>query len=339
MESVNSYSDFVTLPRHIISQLDTCRGNVSCGLACVLQEIAVATKIIRSKVSLAKLVKMVGSAETMNVQGETQQILDRFSDEIMRTRLMTCLHIQAIISEENDNIVFSPHRSSGEYVVAMDPLDGSSNIDCSAPIGTIFGIWRVQNAGNNALDLSLLAGNRQVAAGYVLYGSSCLFVYSMGHGVNGFTYDETVGEFFLTHENIRLPPYSRNYSINEAYYSKWDDCIRNIVSWIKTPDSDTHRPYAGRYVGSLIADFHRNLLYGGIYLYPPDRGQKCGKLRLMYEAAPLTFIIEQAGGMGSDGYRNILDIVPDNIHQRVALYIGLRSDVEMCQDFINGRRS
>lgn len=229
---------------------------------------------------------------------------------------------------------------SGEYALAMDPLDGSSNIACNIPVGTIFGIWRRPKAtAKDGIGLELFQGSKQVAAGYVLYGPSCMFVYSTGHGVNGFTFDPSIGEFVLTHENMKLPEFSKCYSVNEAYYNKWDQSMRDVVTWIKTADKETKRPYAGRYVGSLVADFHRNLLYGGIYMYPMEKGHKEGKLRLLYEAAPLSFIIEQAGGKGSNGTERILDIIPSGLHQRVALFIGNKSDVEVCEQFLAGTKT
>lgn len=220
----------------------------------------------------------------------------------------------------------------------MDPLDGSSNIACNIPVGTIFGIWRRPKATpQDGERLDLFQGRKQVAAGYVLYGPSCMLVYTTGHGVHGFTFDPSIGEFILTHENMKLPPFSKCFSINEAYYNKWDTPIQQLTDWMKVQDKATHRPYAGRYVGSLVADFHRNLLYGGIYMYPMEKGHKEGKLRLLYEAAPLTFIIEQAGGKGSDGTNDILDIIPNGLHQRTALFIGNKSDVEVAEAFLAGK--
>lgn len=222
----------------------------------------------------------------------------------------------------------------------MDPLDGSSNIACNIPVGTIFGIWHRNKAmQKDGVGIELFQGRKQVAAGYVLYGPSCMLVYTTGHGVHGFTFDPSVGEFILTHKNMTLPAFSKNYSVNEAYWNKWDKPVQDIITWIKTTDKDSHRPYGGRYVGSFVADFHRNLLYGGIYLYPMEKGNKDGKLRLLYEAAPLSFIIEQAGGKGSNGTQNILDIIPTNPHQRVAVFIGNKSDVEVCEQFLSGERN
>lgn len=236
-------------------------------------------------------------------------------------------------------------------------MDGSSNIACNIPVGTIFGIWKTpKDFDKDNFDLSLFQGRKQVAAGYILYGPSSMLVYSTGRGVHGFTYDPSVGEFILTHETMKLPPISKCYSINgmhffvscpmsmltfdftEAYWHQWDRSIQDIVQWIKTPDKSTGRPYGGRYVGSLVADFHRNLLYGGIFMYPPDKNTGKGKLRLLYEAAPLSFLVEQSGGMGSTGKENILDIIPKSLHDRVPLFIGNKSDVEVCEAFIKGEK-
>jgi fructose-1,6-bisphosphatase I len=300
----------------------------------------VAAKVIRNRVALAGIAEVLGASEVQNVQGETQQILDQLSDEIMTKRLLNSGTVSMIVSEEDEHVIYPAPELSGEYALAMDPLDGSSNIACNIPVGTIFGIWRRPKATHqDGVGLELFKGSKQVAAGYVLYGPSCMFVYTTGHGVNGFTFDPSVGEFVLTHENMKLPKYSKCYSVNEAYWNKWDKPMQDIVTWIKTVDKETCRPYAGRYVGSLVADFHRNLLYGGIYMYPMEKGQKEGKLRLLYEAAPLTFIIEQAGGKGSNGSMSILDVEPTQLHQRVALFIGNKSDVEMCEQFLAGTKT
>lgn len=326
----------ITVNQHIAIQQRKHAPEATGVFANLLTEIIVAAKVIRHRVTLAGIAEVIGSTSEKNVQGETVQILDRLSNDIMIKRLKNCGCVSVIVSEEDENLIF-PETGTGEYAVAIDPLDGSSNIACNIPVGTIFGIWKTpKDFDKNKLNFNFFKGRKQVAAGYILYGPSSMLVYSTGYGVHGFTYDPSVGEFILTHENMKFPSISKCYSVNEAYWHNWSKPIQDIVTWIKTPDKETGRPYGGRYVGSLVADFHRNLLYGGIFLYPPDKKSGKGKLRLLYEASPLAFIAEQAGGLGSDGETNILDIVPESFHQRVPLYIGNAKDVKMCEAFIKG---
>jgi len=248
-----------------------------------------------------------------------------------------------VISEEDEKpqIVKEKH-AGGKYVVAVDPCDGSSNIACNVPVGTIFGVWERQTARSEAPSLEmdgLQTGRKMVCGGYVLYGPSSMLVYTTGQGVHGFTYDPSIGEFILTHENMMFPAKSKCYSVNEAYSVYWHDGFKHFVDWIKTPDKVDGRPYGGRYVGSLVSDFHRNLLYGGVYMYPKDTRSSIGKLRLLYECAPLSFIAEQAGGLGSTGEQNVLDIQPKDIHERIPLFIGNKYDVMVAQDFLAGKRT
>jgi fructose-1,6-bisphosphatase I len=220
-----------------------------------------------------------------------------------------------------------------------DPLDGSSNIDANVSIGTIFSIHRkVSHGERGALEDCLQLGNKQVAAGYVIYGSSTIMVYTAGLGVHSFTLDPTVGEFLLSQENIQIPPRGSIYSANEGNFHNWDDGMRQYINYLKTPDKASGRPYSTRYVGSLVADFHRNLLYGGIFLYPADKKNPTGKLRLLYEANPLAFVIEQAGGAASNGKQRILDIPPTDLHQRTPLIVGSREDVKEAEAFLQGKR-
>jgi fructose-1,6-bisphosphatase I len=231
----------------------------------------------------------------------------------------------------------------GNYIVIFDPLDGSSNIDANVSIGTIFSIYRrVSPAGEDGrLEDVLQAGHKQVAAGYIIYGSSTVMVYTVGNGVHGFTLDPTVGEFLLSHEDIRIPERGKIFSVNEGNYNYWDDGVRNYIDYLKNPEADHHKSYTSRYIGSLVADFHRNLLYGGIFLYPADHKdprKPHGKLRLMCEANPLAFVVEQAGGKAITGNERIMDLVPQEVHQRVPLIIGSKADVETFEAFYHGRR-
>jgi fructose-1,6-bisphosphatase I len=242
-------------------------------------------------------------------------------------------------SEEDEDVIPVPSgQPVGKYVVNFDPLDGSSNINANVNIGTIFSVLpRVTREGTGTLADCLQPGRCQVCAGYVMYGSSTMLVYTTGHGVHGFTFEPSVGEFLLSHPDIRTPVRGHIYSVNEGNYFKWGDGVKRYVDWLKMEDAATGRPYSARYVGSLVADFHRNLLYGGIFLYPGDRKSPSGKLRVLYEGAPLAFIAEQAGGAASDGHRRILDLQPTHLHQRTPLFLGSAQDVKECESFVQGR--
>lgn len=307
----------------------------------LLSEIIVSAKVIRDKITLAGIAEVLGSTGTTNVQGETVAVLDKLSNSIMKRRLLQTGLVCLFVSEEEEEPILPKDKfAGGKYVISMDPCDGSSNIACNVPVGTIFGIWeRISPREEKATVADALQpGRKMVCSGYVLYGPSSMLVYSTGHGVHGFTYDPSIGEFILTHEHMTLPPVSKCYSVNECYNHWWDEGVRGFVDWIKTPNKEEGRPYTGRYVGSLVSDFHRNLLYGGIYFYPKDTRSSSGKLRLLYECAPLSFIAEQAGGMGSTGEENILDIVPKSIHERVAFFVGNKKDVLVAQEFVTGKR-
>jgi fructose-1,6-bisphosphatase I len=250
-------------------------------------------------------------------------------------------HLCIMASEEDPEPRRIPdHYPCGKYVLNYDPLDGSSNIDANISTGTIFSIHRRVTPGMSHGDATdcMQAGKLQVAAGYVVYGPSTMFVYTTGMGVHGFTYDPSVGEFLLSHENIRVPPRGKLYSVNEGNTSRWDEGVRRYIEHLKADDPASGRPYSSRYIGSLVSDFHRNLLYGGIFLYPADHKNKQGKLRLLYEAAPLAMVAEQAGGAASDGRRRILDIEPEHLHQRTPLVIGSAEDVREAEAFIQGTR-
>ncbi|MEF3254547.1 MAG: class 1 fructose-bisphosphatase [Deferribacterales bacterium] len=301
----------------------------------ILEQIAFAAKIISREVNKAGLVNILGKADSSNIHGEEQQKLDVFANQKMIEALDHTGKICAMASEEVDDIIDIPSKyPKGKYVVVFDPLDGSSNIDVNISIGTIFGIYkRVSPEGSGCKQDFLQPGRNLVASGYVIYGSSTMFVYTTGRGVNGFTLDPSVGEFLLSHPDMRTPEQGGIYSINEANYHKWDERIRRFVEHIK---GIKERQYTTRYIGSLVADFHRNLLKGGVFLYPGDSKNPKGKLRLLYEANPLAFIVEQAGGKAIDGDNNILDIVPENLHQKTPLIIGSKFEVELFQKYWKG---
>ncbi len=304
----------------------------------LFNELILSAKIIHREVSKAGLLDVLGFTGDINVQGEEVKKLDEFANRVLIHRLSRCGALCAMASEENADIIEIPHGlPTGDYFVIFDPLDGSSNIDANVSIGTIFSIYRRKSPSESQLlsaDI-LQKGADQVAAGYILYGSSCMMVFTTGDGVNGFTLDPSVGEFLLSHPNIRIPDQGKIYSVNEGYYHYWDKPTLDVLAHFKAAAMTNRKPYSLRYIGSLVSDFHRNLVYGGIFMYPSDNrdpSKPGGKLRLMCEAAPMSFIVEQAGGLGIDGYRRILDITPDHLHQRVPLFIGSRKDVEKVQE-------
>jgi fructose-1,6-bisphosphatase I len=305
----------------------------------LLHDIELAAKLINREVIRAGLVDILGYTGSANVHGETVQQLDRVAHETIYRVLGSTGQLAVMASEEDEDVIPVPAGEPvGRYVVNFDPLDGSSNINANVNIGTIFSVLpRVTREGSGTLADCLQPGHCQVCAGYVMYGSSTMLVYTTGHGVHGFTFEPSVGEFLLSHDDIRTPDRGQIYSVNEGNYFKWDDGVKRYVDWLKIEDEATGRPYSARYVGSLVADFHRNLLYGGIYLYPGDRKSPNGKLRVLYEGAPLAFIAEQAGGAASDGTRRILDIEPASLHQRTPLIIGSAQDVKECESFVQGR--
>lgn len=305
----------------------------------VLLDIALAAKMINKAVVRAGLEDVTGATGATNVQGEKVQKLDVYAHETIMSVLGSTGQLAVVASEEDEGIVPVPDGAPiGKYVVNFDPLDGSSNIDANVNIGTIFSILpRITRKGHGTLEDCLQAGRRQLCAGYVLYGSSTMLVYTTGDGVHGFTYEPSIGEFLLSHNHIQTPQRGHIYSVNEGNYCQWPDGMKRYVDWLKMEDKDTGRPYSGRYVGSLVADFHRNLLYGGIYMYPGDGKNPNGKLRLLYEGAPLAFVAEHAGGAASDGSRRIMDIAPSSLHQRTPLFIGSPDDVRECEAFLTGK--
>jgi fructose-1,6-bisphosphatase I len=306
----------------------------------LLMDLIYAAKIISREVNKAGLVDILGLAGTENIHGEEVKKLDEYANDRLFKAMDHGGHLCIMASEERDEVIQIPDKfPKGNYVLLFDPLDGSSNIDANVSIGTIFSIHRKKTDGEiGTLEDCLQKGSDQVAAGYIIYGSSTMLVFTTGQGVNGYTLDPSVGEFILSHIDIKTPSKGKIYSANEGNARFWDEGTRKYIDYLKEKDSATGRPYSLRYIGSLVADFHRNLLYGGIFLYPADYkdpNKPKGKLRLLYEASPMAFIVEQAGGMATTGKENIMDIVPTELHQRVPLIIGSREDVLTYQKFIS----
>lgn len=302
----------------------------------LLTAIALGAKIISQLVATAGFKGLYGYTGGKNVQGEATQILDEESDKTLVELLGSCGHFGLLVSEERDSIVFiEQERKTAKYVVAFDPLDGSSNLGSNIPVGTIFAVWRKRDpATAPGVQDFLQSGRHLVATGYAVYGAKTSFVYSAGNGVHGFTLDPSIGEFILTEPLIQTPVRGKTYSINEGNSVYWDSKTEGFIRLLKTEDKARGTPYSGRYVGSLVADFDRNLRNGGIFLYPADKKSPGGKLRLLYECIPLAFIAEQAGGKATDGKQPILDLVPSDIHQRSPLIIGSKEEVEL---FTSGR--
>ncbi len=304
----------------------------------MLYDLILSAKIVSREVNKAGLVDVLGFTGEVNVQGERVKKLDEYANDVLIHRMERSGTLCAMASEENaDIIVVSDKYQKGEYILIFDPLDGSSNIDANVNVGTIFSILRrVTPPIRDVEDADVLQpGVQQIAAGYFLYGTSTMLIYTSGHGVHGFTLDPSVGEFLLSHPNITIPKQGKIYSVNEGYWDYWDEATRDVVGHFKNSDNVRSRPHSLRYIGSLVADFHRNLLYGGIFLYPKDyRDPKkpAGKLRLLCEASPLAFIAEQAGGLATDGRNRIMEIRPENLHQRVPLFIGSEYDVRKVSD-------
>jgi fructose-1,6-bisphosphatase I len=287
----------------------------------LLHQISLASRLVSARVNRAGLAGMLGTTGEVNVQGEFVQKLDEYANNAFKRALEHAGCVAAILSEEDEEPYFTPERfHSGRYIFAMDPLDGSSNIDVNATIGTIFAVFRRKSPEGSRADLDdvLRQGSEIVAAGYVIYGSGTVMVLSTGQGVHGFTLDPSVGEFFLSHSNIQLEPETRLYSVNEGYTATWNKGVQEWVANRKLPDAGWRQ----RYIGSLVADFHRNLLIGGVFLYPATKKNPQGKLRLMYEAFPLAFLVEAAGGRATNGQERILDLKPTGLHDRTPLYIG-----------------
>ncbi|MEE8251293.1 MAG: class 1 fructose-bisphosphatase [Gemmatimonadales bacterium] len=328
-------SGIVTIERFIIEQ-ERLFEQATGQLTSVLYDIALATKIISGYVRRAGIVDVLGSVGKTNVQGEIQQKLDVIANETIKQTVVHTGRISVLASEEEEAPVLAKVGSGeGKYVLLFDPLDGSSNIDVNASIGTIFSIYRtLSTTGEAGLADCLQKGREQVAAGYVIYGSSTVMVYTTGHGVHCFTLDPNIGEFRLVNADIKTPPSGKYYSVNESNFTRWSKGYRQAVLDFKGATGDQSRHKNARYIGSLVADFHRNLLTGGVFMYPPDIKSPKGKLRLLYEANPLALIIEQADGAANDGSTPILDIAPTELHQRTPLIIGSAEDVEFVRKTI-----
>jgi fructose-1,6-bisphosphatase I len=332
-----------TLNRHIIEQ-ERKYPQATGSFTALLTDIALAGKIISYYVNKAGLADILGKAGGINIHGENQEKLDVFANRTMVRALVHGGQLCALASEESEGIIPIPSNYPlGRYVCCFDPLDGSSNIEANVSIGSIFSIYRrITPEGKPGTESDVMQpGRKQVCAGYIIYGSSTMLVYTTGSGVHGFTLDPSYGEFVLSHESMKIPHKGKTYSINESYFDYWDEGVQNYVRWAKRAVPEDGRPLNSRYIGSLVADFHRNLLYGGIFLYPGDNkapSRKQGKLRLLYEANPLAFIVEQAGGRASDGHQLIMDIQPTNVHQTTPLIIGSREDVQIAEAFIQGKR-
>lgn len=308
-------------------------------LSRLLNDIAIASKIVSNDVRRAGLVDhILGAQGETNIQGEEQQKLDVVADQQFIKMFRSGGEVCGIASEENDDFMAfdSEEAKNGKYVILFDPLDGSSNIDVNVSIGTIFSIYRrVSPIGSKAnLEDMLQEGTKQVAAGYVLYGSSTMLVYTTGHGVNAFTLDPSIGEYCLSHPNMKMPETSRLYSMNEGNIDISHPGIQEYIKYCQGVEKEAGRPYSGRYIGSLVADFHRSLIKGGIYIYPAVPSSPAGKLRLLYECNPLAFIAEQAGGLATTGYERILEIKPTELHQRVPYIIGSKKMVQQVLDCI-----
>ncbi|MBS1902166.1 MAG: class 1 fructose-bisphosphatase [Bacteroidetes bacterium] len=331
----------ITIERHIIEEERSSNGATG-DFSGLLRDLTLAIKIIHREVIRAGLVDILGATGQENVQGEIVQKLDEYANDVIFRAMDHGGHLCAMASEENEDLLKIPAEyPKGKYVLLFDPLDGSSNIDANVSIGTIFSIHRrVTESGDGTEADALQQGYKQVAAGYTIYGPSTMLVYTAGRGVFGFTLDPSVGEFLLSHPNIRIPEHKGIYSVNEGNYNKWSPEMRRYIDWCKQDDPERNKKaYSLRYIGSMVADVHRTLLYGGVFLYPADVKSKKGKLRLLYEANPMSFIVEQAGGRATDGMgKRLLEIEPNELHQRTPLVVGSPKNVEEVESFLQGTR-
>lgn len=327
----------VTIQRHITEQQSlypTATGEFTS----LMWDFILATKQVTRAVGKAGLAEVLGATEDINISGDTVMKLDKYAQNKIFQAMDHGGHLCVMASEEVDDIIPIPEKHpKGKYVLIYDPLDGSSNIDVNISIGTIFSIHQKISRGSpdGTLEDCLQRGLDQVAAGYIIYGPSTMLVYTTGRGVHGFTYDPSLGEFLLSHENIKMPARGKIYSINEGNAGSWDEGTRNYINYLKQKDEKTCRPYSLRYVGTLVADFHRTLIYGGIFMYPASPKPK---LRLLYEASPMAFLVEEAGGNATTGRERILEIKPKKLHQRVPLIIGSHDDVAEYEQFFQGKR-
>lgn len=327
---------YITLGEFIIKKQDDFQ-YTSGELSRLMNSIRLAAKIVAQKVNQAGLVDITGAFGKENIQGEQQQKLDVFANDVFIQTLTNREIVCGIGSEENDDFITisgSDGANKNKYVVLMDPLDGSSNIDVNVSVGTIFSIYRrVSEIGTPVTQEDFLQkGNAQVAAGYVIYGSSTMLVYTTGNGVNGFTLDPALGTFFLSHPDMKIAKDGMIYSVNEGNFKQFDHGVKEYIHYCK--DDSSKNSYSGRYIGSLVADVHRNILKGGIYMYPGTISKPNGKLRLLYECNPFAMIIEQAGGKATDGKQRILDIEPTELHQRVPFFCGSKNMIEKLESYL-----
>ncbi|KAJ2802820.1 Fructose-1,6-bisphosphatase [Coemansia guatemalensis] len=316
-------TNIMTLTRYVLEE-QRQHPDATGDLTVAMNSVQLGCKFVESCVRKARLVNLVGLAGNTNVQGEDQKKLDVLSNEMFVNALKASGKFSFMVSEEVDDIIFVPESLRGKYCITFDPLDGSSNIDAGVNVGTIFGIWRLPSGPRATIDEILVPGSEIIAGGYCMYGSSCNLVLTFGNGtVEGFTLDPAIGEFILTHPDIRIPPKGKIYSVNEGNSMYWDDATRSYFDSVKYPSPESGlKPYSARYIGSMVADVHRTLLYGGVFAYPADRKSRSGKLRILYESFPMAFIIEQAGGRAITGTQRVLDLVPTHIHDRCPVFLG-----------------
>jgi fructose-1,6-bisphosphatase I len=326
----------VTIGRHILDE-ERQFPEATGALSTILYDLALAAKMITREVRRAGLVDIMGQTGVINVHGDQVKKLDEYADDVIFRALDHCGHLCVMASEEAEEILPIPDKfPTGNYALMYDPLDGSSNIDANVSVGTIFSIHRKVSKGERgALEDCIQPGHKQVAAGYVLYGSSTMLVYTTGNGVHGFTLDPSLGEFVLSHPSMKIPsPGQRIYSVNEGKYRNWSPEQRALVDYLKGVGGDNPTPYNGRYVGSMVADVHRTLLYGGLFMYPADSENPRGKLRMLYEAAPIAMILEQAGGRATDGEQDILTIQPTELHEKTPVYLGSPHAMDIVDSFL-----
>jgi len=332
----------ITVTEHILA-MQKEKPEATGAFTALLAELTVAAKIIAQKVDKANLTEDLGFVGAESANQEHFQRLLEFANATIINRVSHTGHLYCMASKkETDIIPIPPKYSKGEYILVFDALGGLTNIDVHITVGTIFSILKRQSVGEMGLMTDVLQpGHQQVAAGYFMYGSSTMMIYTTGSGVHGFTLEPRIGEFLLSHEDIRIPKKGKTYAINEGNYYFWDDNVQNLVEYFKTPDIKTDRPCALRYTGSFVADFHRNLLKGGIHMYPADSKEPMkphGKLMLMCEVNPLAFVVEQAGGAASTGHERVLDVEPKHLHQRIPVFIGSAADVRLAEEFVQGKR-
>lgn len=328
----------ITLTRHIIESQAAHRGATG-EFSALMAQIGLVGKMIAHDLRRAGLINILGTTGTTNVQGESVKKLDEIANEAFLRVFEYSGLVCALASEEMEKPVHLPENwPHGKYMLLFDPLDGSSNTEVNMPLGTIFSIMRHDGKGLPSEAELIHKGTKQEAAGYLMYGSSTMLVFTAGHGAHGFTLDPGTGEFYLSHENIQIPARGQVYAVNEGNAKKWPEGTRKFVEYLKVKDKPTGRPYSGRYSGCLVADVHRVLLGGGVFLYPAEVDKPEGKLRLLYEANPLAMVVEQAGGKASTGMFRVLDVAAKSLHQRVPLVIGSKDDVTLAEDFMLGVR-